>query len=587
VGKLALYSTQQRADNEKSGGPIVKTMMKIPSVLLLVLLLLIAVGCSNIDSNSLQDDVGTGSSEASPTQSDAEKTSNDAEKIVGGTLTFAFAGPIQGDVLDPAATSNNKNFRVLRSIYDSLVTELPDHTVAPWLATSWTISEDNKSYTFSLRKDVKFHDGTPFNAEAVKFNFDRLKDPNSKASNGEAATLLGPFLSAEVLDEYKIQINFETPYVPFLINLTKASFGMVSPEAVKKYGDQFAQNPVGTGPFKFTKLVPGEEIHLERNPDYNWAPPTAKHDGAAYLERLVFKSVPEEATRVSVLQSKQAQVIDTVPPQNIIGFKGDRAYQVLDAELSGINYGLWLNSNRAPLNDRSVRQALKLATDVDAIVNTLYLGTFKRATGLLTANLRGTDGTSESGYKPDLEQAKKLLEEAGWKTGKDGIREKDGKRLELTVVELTGNREKRQDIDMIVQQQWKAIGVELKIDVLASGGYVENVSKGIYDIAGGSWGGGDPDVLRVKLLSENQNGLYNTAQLNDKEIDQWLTEGYQEFDAAKRKQLYDNIEKKVAEEAFYIPIYILPYTIAATSNTKDLWLDQAGLPNFGDVWLEP
>jgi peptide/nickel transport system substrate-binding protein len=171
---------------------------------------------------------------------------------LGGELVWALAGTVSTDSLDAHKAGFAPTTRVMRSIYDSLVVELPDHTIKPWLATSWELSSDKKSYTFQLRKDVKFHDGTPFNAEAVKFNFDRIKDPATKASS--SLNELGSYESTDVIDEFTVKVNFKSPFAPFLSNAAKVDLGFVSPTAVKKYGDAFPQNPVGTGPFKLKRL---------------------------------------------------------------------------------------------------------------------------------------------------------------------------------------------------------------------------------------------------------------------------------------------------------------------------------------------
>ncbi len=195
----------------------------------------------------------------------AEASASDAEQTAaapGGKLTYALA--TSPDTLDPHRSGLAVAVRVLRTIYDSLVVQLPDNTIKPWLAKEWTVSEDGLSYTFKLREDVKFHDGTPFNAEAVKFNFDRILDPATKAAN--AAALLQPYESSEVIDEYTVKLNLSTPSRAFLGNLSQALLGIVSPTAAKQYGDQLGQHPVGTGSYKFVKWEENAGIQVERNP---------------------------------------------------------------------------------------------------------------------------------------------------------------------------------------------------------------------------------------------------------------------------------------------------------------------------------
>lgn len=367
----------------------------------------------------------------------------------GGELTYALA--TSPDTLDPHRSGLAVAVRVIRTIFDSLVVQLPDNSIKPWLATSWTISEDGKSYTFKLRQDVKFQDGTPFNAEAVKYNFDRILDPATKAGN--AAALLAPYQSSEVIDEYTVKLNLASPSRAFLGNLSQALLGIVSPTAAKKYGDRFGQNPVGTGPFKFVGWAENSEIKVERNPDYKWAPELVKNEGAPFLDGIAFKIVPEEATRIGSVLSGQVLAAETVPPQNIVSLKNDSKFQLLEANTVGLPYTLFFNLEREPWNEEKARQAVQLAIDVDSIVKTLYLGTYDRAWSPLTPGTFGYDPSLENSVKPDLDKANALLDELGWVKGADGIRAKDGKKLSLHYVDGTPNREKRNDIAVIVQQQ--------------------------------------------------------------------------------------------------------------------------------------
>jgi peptide/nickel transport system substrate-binding protein len=374
-----------------------RSSVKITSLLLGIAIL--ASACSH-------SDAGKGSQAAGA----------DPPKITpGGELVWALGGVVTSDNLDAHKSGNAQNARVMRSLYDSLVVELPDHTVKPWLATSWEISEDKKSYTFKLRQDVKFHDGTPFNAEAVKFNFDRIKDPATKAAI--SLNEIGPYVSTEVVDEFTAKINFSTPFAPFLINAAKIDLGFVSPTAVKKFGDKYPQNPSGTGPFKVSLLTPSSQVELVKNADYNWPPANAKHQGPAYLDKITVKYVEEEATRVSVLQSKQAQVADIIPPQNLVAFKADKNFNVQETELIQANHQIYFNQTREPWNNVKVREAVRSAIDLDSAVKTIYLGTSKKAWSPLSPQTFGYDPTVETLWKYDLKSSNDTLESLGWVKG--------------------------------------------------------------------------------------------------------------------------------------------------------------------------
>ena len=261
---------------------------------------------------------------------------SDRQPTKGGELTYALA--TSPDSLDPHRSGLAVAVRVIRTIYDSLVVQALDGSVKPWLATEWTVSPDGKSYTFQLRKDVKFQDGTPFNAEAVKYNYDRILDPATKAANSRA--LIRPYESSEVIDEYTVKLNLSTPSSAFLGNLSQALVAIVSPTAAKKYGDQFGKNPVGTGPFKFVEWKENDGITVERNPDYAWGPALVKNQAAPYLDRLTFKIVPEEATRIGSVQGGQLLAAEVIPPQNILALQNDSNFHVYKANTSGLPYTL-------------------------------------------------------------------------------------------------------------------------------------------------------------------------------------------------------------------------------------------------------
>ncbi|MGC6584935.1 ABC transporter substrate-binding protein [Paenibacillus sp. Dod16] len=499
----------------------------------------------------------------------------------GGELSFALA--TSPDTLDPHRSGLAVSVRVIRTIHDSLVVQLPDHTIKPWLATEWEVSEDGLSYTFKLRKDVKFHDGTPFNAEAVKYNFDRILDPATKASN--AAALLQPYQSSEVLDEYTVKLNLATPSRAFLGNLSQALLGIVSPAAAQKYGDQLGQHPVGTGPFKFVKWEENAGIHVERNPDYKWAPELVTNQGAPYLDGIDFRIVPEEATRIGSVQSKQVLAAETVPPQHILTLEKDPNFQLLQTNTVGLPYTLFFNKDREPWNELKARQAVQLAVDVDTIVKTLYLGTYERAWSPLTPGTFGYDASLEQSIKPDIPKANRLLDELGWVRGEDGIRVKDGKKLTLRYVDGTPNREKRNDIAVMIQQQLKQIGIAVEVEITKD---IRTVvyTNGDYDLYGNSQVNSDPNALYSFYHSYDPKGQASLSRLNDPDVDQWLEQGRVEKDDAKRAELYQLVQQYIIDHAIILPIYVFPYTVAASNSVQGVLFDSLGYPLFNDVSLQ-
>ncbi|OCT11757.1 ABC transporter substrate-binding protein [Paenibacillus pectinilyticus] len=531
---------------------------------------LVLTGCGSTNS---------GGSDASSSSSPKQEGKQTA--VIGGELTYALA--TSPDSLDPHRSGLAVAVRVLRTIYDSLVVQLPDGTIKPWLATDWTVSPDGLSYTFKLRKDVKFHDGTPFNAEAVKYSYDRILDPATKAANSVA--LIKPYKSSEVIDEFTIKINLETPSRAFLGNLSQALLGIVSPTAAKKYGDQFGKNPVGSGPFSFVKWDENASIQVKRSPDYNWAPEIVENKGKAYLDQITFSIVPEEATRIGSVQSKQVLAGETIPPQNIVSLKTDTSLQVLQVNTNGLPYTLFINQRKAPWGELKARQALQAAIDVDAIVKTLYLGTYPRAWSPLSPGVFGYDASLENGVKPDIAKANKLLDELGWLKGADGIRIKDGKKLTLHYVDGSPNREKRNDIAVIIQQQLKQVGIVAEVEITKDTANVV-YTKGDYDIYGNSQVNSDPNALYAFYHTSDPKARPTLPGLADPQVDKWLEQGAVEPDDKKRAELYKQVQKSIIDNAVIIPIYVFPYTVAASKTVKGLKFDSLGYPLFNDTFIQ-
>lgn len=502
----------------------------------------------------------------------------------GGELAFGLDGAaVSSFVLDPHDSGFAPHNRVFRSIYDSLVVLLPDQNVGPWLATAWEISPDRRSYTFTLRRGVTFHDGTPFNAAAVKANLDRVADAQSRPLT--ALPDIGPYAGSEVLAEDRVRIDLHRPFEPLLRNLSKTTLGIISPAALAKHGAAIAQNPVGTGPFRFVSLVQGVEIVLERNPDYRWAPPTAAHEGPAYLQRLVFRNVPEEATRVAALQSRQVHAADGIPPQNIAVLRSASGFRLVEKELLNLNYTLYLNLNKAPWDDEDVRRAFRLSLDLDALVRVVYLGTLPRAWAPVSPSIfASAEKELRGSWKPDLAEAIRILDAKGWRPGAGGIREKDGKRLTVSFADTQGNREKRLDVIQFARRQVARAGFDLSIDSQPNSTYRQKLASGDYDLSGASQFAPDPDVL-ARLHLPDQRVASSVAKTNDPEISRWLTEGQQEGDPEKRADLYNRTQRRLIEKTYAIPVYVLPYTIGITTQVNGLSIDSHGFPEFHGVWL--
>src|SRR5882724_2673625 len=231
----------------------------------------------------------------------------------GGTLVVGLDQ--EPPTLDPHASPSAVTYQVIASVAENLLYRGPDGKLVPWLAESWTVARDGRGVTFKLRRDVKFHDGTPFNADAVKFNFDRIVDPKFKA--GGARAQLAGYAGSKVLDEFTVQVTFETPYSPFLNAAASGTLSIVSPKAVKESGDAVHTRPIGTGQFMIKEYVAKDHATMVRNPAYTRKVPWSDRSGPAQLETVVWKFIPEAGTRVTTLESGETQGVYAVPAQSL------------------------------------------------------------------------------------------------------------------------------------------------------------------------------------------------------------------------------------------------------------------------------
>jgi peptide/nickel transport system substrate-binding protein len=502
----------------------------------------------------------------------------------GGTLKVAFDGAaIATFNLDPQNSSFAPHNRVMRSLYDNLTVLRPDQTVGPWLAESWALSPDRSEYTFKLRAGVKFHDGTPFDAAALKANFDRLTAPTSTLTS---RVCLGPFEHAEVVAADRLKVKLSEPFTPFLRNLSMTKLSLVSPTAVAKFGDRYSLNPVGTGPFKFVSLRQGSEIRLARNPDYAWAPERAVQTGPALLDELTFLNVPEESTRVAVLLSGQAHAADVIPPQQLAPLRADARFTLLDQELLDTNYAMNINVTRAPWDDEAMRLALRLSLDLDTIVRVIYQGNIRRAWSLLSPTMLGSgERALANSWHHDPARAAELLTSRGWTAKPGSLRQKDGKSLTLRLLDSQGNREKRLDVMQMVRSQLASNGIGLIVDTQSSGSYADKLGKNDFDMTASAGFHADPDVLRQSYDRSARLALTG-MRVDDPEMNALLSEAARVDGDDARVALYLKAQRRAIDKTYQIPIYVLRYNLAHARRVHGVSLDAHGFPEFRDAWLD-
>ncbi len=500
--------------------------------------------------------------------------------VMGGKLVVGDATEPTG--LDPGGLSGVDAHTLEMHMFDSLLAMDTDFKIYPWLATAWKLADDQKSYVFTLRKDVKFHDGTPFNAAAVKFSFDRIVDPATKSSS--AIAILGTqYDGTDVVDDSTVMVKFKQPFAPFLGGVTTAFMGIVSPTAVKKYGADFQLNPVGTGPFMFKEWVQKQQCTMVRNPDYKWAPGIFKNKGPAYLDQIIWRFVPESGPRQALLDTGDAQIITGVPTQNVAKIKGNAAQQMLLAPRTGGPKWIDFNTAKPPFDVLEVRQALNYGLNRPELVKTLFQDVFPTAGAPLSPPTFGYDKTVEGQYPYDPAKAAQLLDKAGWAMGSGGVREKGGQQFKIAC--LIGTSEEDSAIAQLIQAQWKPLGILIDINVIAGTALKAAELQGQANIDFKIAVYQDPDILGIYLHSRSIGG-FNFTFYKDPELDGLLDQGTAALDPEKRKLIYAQAQHFIMDKALIIPIYYLANVWAASAKVQGVFHDTAGYYWLYDAYLK-
>jgi peptide/nickel transport system substrate-binding protein len=466
-----------------------------------------------------------------------------------GTLVYGLGFDLD-DTMDPQVTNFDSTIRVTLNICEPLVWEPAPGRFVPALAESWDVTPDARTYTFRLRRNVRFHDGTPFTAEAVKFTMDRVVNPETKA--GQSHDQLGPYDHTEIIDDHTVKIIMKDGYAPLLTNLN-GYLGIVSPTAVKKMGlADFARHPVGTGPFMFKEWVPKDHITLVRNPNYNWASSLFKHQGPPYLEQVVFKIIPEASVRTGTLKSGETQYIDDIDPLEYDGLKKDSRFVVIERGQPGSGFVLLLNvTAKGPISEPAVRRAIEYGVDREGLNKSVFHGLNRVAWSPLMRPTFAYDPSTEKIYSFDPNKAKQILDEAGWKAGADGIREKAGRKLSIDFPIISRPRDKA--MAESVQASLRDVGIDVKVTPLERAAFRDVVRQNRYDVNFMWFSYGDPDVLRTIFHSANVNA-FNRARYQVPEVDKMLEQAAATTNRTQRANLYGRIQQRVLRDAVVVPL---------------------------------
>jgi peptide/nickel transport system substrate-binding protein len=489
------------------------------------------------------------------------------------------------DSLDPIRSGSFATGDTIALIYDPLTALDLDGSVVPNLAESWEVSEDGTSYTFTLREGIQFHDGTPLDAEAVKAHFDRTIDPDT---GGRSASWIDQLQETNVVDARTVTLVLKAPWSPLLATLTVSAFGIPSPTAVEKFGEDYGQNPVGSGPFMFKEWVPGDHITLVKNPNYQCFLPYVENTGAPYLDEVIWRVIPETQSLITALESGELGLAN-LPPQHVQNFldrEGFTTYSKPDA--GTLTNFVEFNLFKAPFDDVKVRQAFAHAIDVDTIIATVMEGQAVRNPCFMPVGLPGWNGEAcaEHGYAYDPAQAMTLLDEAGWTMDGD-VRMKDGQPLEIAMMTFAIDPFSR--VVEVMQGNAAEVGFTMSIETLEVGTELATISQEDnptnLDLI--NWGWPTSNLLWMMTHSDQPLGRYVTSdQANAAEYEKVITETLAELDPARLAELYAQAEALLLDDSAAVPLYSDIYTYATPDTVKGFAIGPLNSSYFGILVLQ-
>ncbi|WP_102958694.1 ABC transporter substrate-binding protein [Mangrovicella endophytica] len=488
------------------------------------------------------------------------------------TVVVAQAGaPVS---LDPQAATTTADFRILVNLFDGLVRfKSETMEVEPALAKSWTIAPDGLTYTFDLRSGVKFQDGTPFNADAVVFTFERMLDPEHPFHSTGPFPLSFVFASVErvrAVGPDKVEFRLREPFAPLLSNLATPTGFIVSPEAVKKYGKDIGRHPVGTGAFAVADWSADGTVSLTRNETY-W-------DGGAKTAKAAFQPIPDAAARVSALRSGALDVAADLSPADLKPVADTAGIDSASATAPHLWF-LILNTRHGPFSDKRVRQAVNYAIDKKKLVETVLGGGAEIAAGPIPSAFGWASDPAVKPYPYDPEKARQLIREAG----------AEGATLTFYVAESGAGMLDPVAMASAIQADLKAVNLDVRIETYEWNTFLSNVNPGLgdkADMAEMAWTTSDPDTLPYLALRSGatpEDGGFNSGRYANPEVDKRLDAAHRAVSQEERAQLYKQVQKLVHEDAPWAFIAHWKQQAATAPGVEGLRLEPTFLFRLKDV----
>jgi len=459
--------------------------------------------------------------------------------------------------LDPRVGLDAQSERIGELLFDSLVRRDEQFQLQPFLADSWEIV-DPQTYVFHLHPGVRFHNRQPLTSRDVKWTFDSLL--SGKIRSSKAATY-NKIASIDAPDETTVIFHLREPMASLLWNLSDGAIGIVPYGS----GEDFSQHPIGSGPFRFVSAQQDKDVVIERNPDY-WAM-------QAHLERVEFKVIPDATTRALELRKHSADVaINSLTADTVLALRKDPGLTVMQAPGTIYSY-LALNLRDPVLKDVRVRQAIAYAIDVGPIIHYLLRNQAQPAYSILPPEHWAYDGDVER-YAHDPARARALLEEAGYPV-------RSGVRFHVTM--KCSSDDATRLMAVVLQQQLREVGIALDIRSFEFATFFSDITKGAYQIHSLRWIGGnqDPDIFEYVFDTASfPPKRANRTFFSDPRVDELIKEGRTTLDQNKRKIIYDEIQRIIAQQLPYINLWYLDNVLIHTNRVRGITLGAAGNYDF-------
>ena len=483
-----------------------------------------------------------------------------AEPKRGGTLRVGFY--IEAATMDPHLSGSKIDRQVYHNIYEPLVTLDVKLGIKPGLAESWQ-QPDSKTVVFKLRRGVKFHDGTDFNAEAARLNFNRMKTEPKSVRKGEVASID----SVDVVDAYAIKINLKRPDAALLATLTDRAGMMVSPKAAQERGSELERNAkgAGTGPFEFVEWVKDDHLLVKRNESY-W-----NKQGGPYLDRIRYRPIPDDTVKLQSLQTGEIDVMDYVQPRDVAAVKADRNVVVVDVP-SLADFAYQLNHTRPPFATKALRQAVAYSLDLEQIVRGVWLNVGVPANGPIPPTSWAYD-RSIAPIKRDFARAKAKLAEGGQPNG-------------FTFTMTTNNIPINVQEAEVIQAQLREAGITMKIKLVDSATLLSDGNGKNFEMISYQWSGRpDPDGNTYQFYKTTQGTSLNWSGISNPQIDALLDRSREVSSQAERKKLFSDLTKILQDE---LPMVFIVHPIdpkAFSPKVQGYEPIPDGMMRFKDVWL--